>query len=83
MYPTETSIPIGSFSMRVGLKKNGSVKVEIEFLIQYGISWSQPQVSDSWKKKKKPNQKGLANLNRKNPVEHRKQEGSSIKTVLG
>lgn len=38
MYPTETSIPIGSFSMRVGLKKNGSVKVEIEFLIQYGIS---------------------------------------------
>lgn len=34
-------------------------------------------------KKKKTNQKGLANLNRKNPVEHRKQEGSSIKTVLG
>lgn len=35
------------------------------------------------KKQKKNNQKGLANLNRKNPVEHRKQEGSSIKTVLG
>lgn len=35
------------------------------------------------KKKKKTNQKDLANLNRKNPVEHRKQEGSSIKTVLG
>lgn len=34
-------------------------------------------------KNQKKNQKGLANLNRKNPVEHRKQEGSSIKTVLG
>lgn len=34
-------------------------------------------------KNQKKNQKGLANLNRKKPVEHRKQEGSSIKTVLG
>lgn len=34
-------------------------------------------------KKKTKKQKGIANLNRKNPVEHRKQEGSSIKTVLG
>lgn len=37
--------------MYVDIKKNKRDKVEIEFLIQYGISWSQPQAFDSWRKK--------------------------------
>lgn len=55
--------------MCVDIKKNKRVKVEIEFSIQYGISWSQPQAFDSWRKKKR-----LANLNREKPknIENKK-----------